>query len=455
MSEAPTREPPQDDDAPPEDEPQGRPQPADDEAEQWVLSSMIQDSEAIALVTDTLRPRDYYRPLHEHIHEAILYLYSVGEPVDVVTLRNRLDRSGHKVDPTYLFRLSTYAAAPAAADYYARIVAEHAVRRRLIEVGQRSIQRGYDVAQDASALLDAAEADLMQVATTRRDSDYMAIGTVVEPVIDQIEAAGQGVDERIVSTGFLDLDDLLGGGLLPGQMVTVAGRPGMGKSVLGVDFLRACSLVGNRASVLFSLEMDRREIVTRIIAAQAKVPLNRLRKGDLDDHDWGRVGGVVEMLRDAPLFIDDSPNLTMTEIRSKARRLRQRHEVRLVVIDYLQLMTSGTRVESRQVEVSEFSRQIKLLAKEIECPVVAISQLNRGPEQRTSKRPMLADLRESGSIEQDSDIVMLLHRDDYYERESPRLGEADIIVAKQRGGPTRDVVVAAQLHYARLVDMAR
>jgi replicative DNA helicase len=225
-------------------------------------------------------------------------------------------------------------------------------------------------------------------------------------------------------------------------------------STLALDLCRAASIQNNMTSCFFSLEMTRSEITMRLLSAEAKVPLNHIRNGQMNDDDWQKLARKMAEVSSAPLFIDDSPNMTMMEIRAKARRLKQRHDLRLVVIDYMQLMTSGRKVESRQLEVSEFSRQIKLLAKELEVPIIALSQLNRGPEQRGDKRPMMSDLRESGSLEQDADMVILLHRDDVYEKESTRPGEADLIVAKHRNGPTRDIVVAFQGHYSRFVDMA-
>ncbi|WP_395691197.1 replicative DNA helicase [Nocardioides sp.] len=225
-------------------------------------------------------------------------------------------------------------------------------------------------------------------------------------------------------------------------------------STLALDLCRAASIHNNLTSVFFSLEMTRSEITMRLLSAEAKVPLNHIRNGNMNDDDWAKLARKMGEVSSAPMFIDDSPNMTMMEIRSKARRLKQRHDLKLIVIDYMQLMTSGKKVESRQLEVSEFSRQIKLLAKELEVPIIALSQLNRGPEQRGDKRPMMADLRESGSLEQDADMVILLHRDDVYEKESTRPGEADLIVAKHRNGPTRDITVAFQGHYSRFVDMA-
>ncbi|MGH3884228.1 MAG: DnaB-like helicase C-terminal domain-containing protein, partial [Pseudonocardiaceae bacterium] len=226
-------------------------------------------------------------------------------------------------------------------------------------------------------------------------------------------------------------------------------------STLGLDFARSCSVAHGMTSVIFSLEMSRTEIVMRLLSAEARIRLADMRSGRMSDDDWTRLARRMGEVSEAPLFIDDSPNMTMMEIRAKARRLKQRHDLRLIVVDYMQLMTSGKKVESRQQEVSEFSRHLKLLAKELEVPVVTISQLNRGPEQRTDKKPMLADLRESGSLEQDADMVMLIHRPDAWERDDPRAGEADLILAKHRNGPTTTVTVAHQLHYSRFNDMAQ
>lgn len=255
-----------------------------------------------------------------------------------------------------------------------------------------------------------------------------------------------------VPTGYSDFDRLTNG-LHPGQMIVVAARPAIGKSVLGINVATHAAVHHQMAAVIFSLEMSRNEITMRLLAAEAKVPLTRMRSGKMDEQDWQKLASTMGKVAEAPLFIDDSPNMSLMEIRAKCRRLKQRHDLKLVVIDYLQLMSSGKRVESRQQEVSEFSRALKLLAKELEVPVIAISQLNRGPEQRGDKKPQMSDLRESGSIEQDADVVILLHREDAYEKESPRAGEADLIVAKHRNGPTDTITVAFQGHYQRFADM--
>lgn len=432
--------------------------PQDNDAEQSVLGAMILSKAAIGDVAETeLRGADFYRPQHETIYDTILGMYGRGDPVDTVTVINELTELGELErvgGAPYVFTLTERVPTAANAGHYAGIVREKKTFRNLIDAGTRIVQMGYAQQGDATDIADASVAEVMAAVPSDRATDYVTAGESIESTLDLIDASAAG--ERLgVPTGFLDLDDLLGGGLLPGQMVIVAGRPGMGKSTLGLDICRAVSIKTNLTSVMFSLEMSRQELTMRTIAAQAQVQLNHLKDGALLSRDeWDRIAAAVPVIGKAPLFFDDSPGLNMTEIRAKARRLKQDHDLRLIVIDYLQLMTSGVKAENRQVEVSEFSRQAKLLAKELDVPVVVLSQLNRGPENRHDKRPLLSDLRESGSLEQDADIVILLHRPDMYERESDRPGEADLIVAKHRNGPTRDLTVAAQMHYSRFVDMA-
>ena len=276
----------------------------------------------------------------------------------------------------------------------------------------------------------------------------------MESTVDEIEASGhRGEGMTGVPTGFYELDELTNG-LHPGQMIVIAARPAVGKSTFALDFARSAAINHNLATVIFSLEMGRNEIAMRLLSAEATIGLQDLRKGTIKDEQWSKIATTMGRMNDAPLFIDDSPNMSLMEIRAKCRRLKQQHDLKLVILDYLQLMSSGKNVESRQQEVSEFSRALKLLAKELQVPVIALSQLNRGSEQRQDKRPMVSDLRESGSIEQDADMVILLHREDVYDKESPRAGEADIIIAKHRNGPTKDIVVAFQGHYSRFANMA-
>jgi replicative DNA helicase len=308
---------------------------------------------------------------------------------------------------------------------------------------------------DVDEVVDRAQAAVYDVTDKRTSEDYVRLEDVMQQALDEIEAIGARGDELSgVPTGFVDLDRLTNG-LHPGQMIIIAARPAVGKSTLGLDICRAASIKNGQTSAIFSLEMSRSEITMRLLSAEARVPLHHMRTGKLTEEDWARLARRMGEVAEAPLFIDDSPNLTMMEIRAKARRLKQRHNLKLIVVDYLQLMSPHKRAESRQQEVSEMSRALKLLAKELEVPVIAISQLNRGAEQRTDKKPQIADLRESGSLEQDADMVILLYREDIVEKESPRAGEADFIVAKHRNGPTATITVAFQGHYSRFVDMAR
>jgi replicative DNA helicase len=431
--------------------------PHDLAAEQCVLGGMLMSKDAISDVMEVIRPADHYRPAHQLVHEAILELYGRGEPADPVTVSDLLAKRGELArvgGGAYLHTLIASVPTAANAGYYARIVRERAILRRLVEVGTRIVQLGYAGDGDADELVDRAQAEIYGVTERRVTEDFLPLSEIMPGALDEIEAIGsRGGVMTGVPTGFADLDALTNG-LHAGQMVVIAARPAIGKSTLALDLARAAAVKHRMAAVLFSLEMSRNEITMRLLSAEARVQLHAMRTGQMGEEDWTRLARRMSEVVDAPLFIDDSPNMSMMEIRSKCRRLKQRHDLRMVIVDYLQLMSSPRRVENRQQEVSEMSRSLKLLAKEIDVPVVAISQLNRGPEQRNDKRPLLSDLRESGSIEQDSDVVILLHREDAYERESPRAGEADLIVAKHRNGPTTTVTVAFQGHYSRFVDMA-
>jgi replicative DNA helicase len=431
--------------------------PHDVAAEQCVLGGMLLSKDAISDVIEVIRPSDHYRPAHQLVHEAILDLYARGDPADPITVANELNRRGELTrigGAPYLHTLIASVPTAANAGYYARIVRERAILRRLVEAGTRIVQFGYAGDSDADDLVDRAQAEVYAVTDRRIAEDYHPLSEIMPAALEEIEAIGaHGGGINGVPTGFSDLDALTNG-LHPGQMVVIAARPAVGKSALALDFARSAAIKHGQPTVVFSLEMGRNEITMRLLSAEARVPMHVMRTGQMSDDDWGRLAKRMSEVADAPLFIDDSPNMSLMEIRAKCRRLKQRHDLKLVIIDYLQLMSSPKRTESRQQEVSEMSRSLKLLAKELEVPVIALSQLNRGPEQRQDKKPMLSDLRESGSIEQDADVVILLHREDAYERESPRAGEADLIVAKHRNGPTATVTVAFQGHYSRFVDMA-
>ncbi|GAB7049264.1 replicative DNA helicase [Catenuloplanes indicus] len=435
--------------------------PQDMAAEQCVLGGMLLSKDAVADVVEILKHGDFYRPIHATIFDAITDLYGRGEPADAITVAALLNDAGDLArigGAPYLHTLIASVPTAANSSYYARIVAERAVLRRLVEAGTRIVQLGYGAAagsgRDVDDIVDLAQQAVYEITEKRVNEDFASLGEMLQPTLDEIEAIGAQAGMMTgVPTGFADLDRLLNG-LHAGQLIIVAGRPGLGKSTASMDFARNAAIRANQASAIFSLEMSKIEIVMRLLSAEARVPLHVLRSGQLSDDDWTKLARCMGEISEAPLFVDDTPSMNLMEIRAKARRLKQRHDLKLIVVDYLQLMSSPGRTESRQQEVAELSRGLKLLAKEVEAPVIAVSQLNRGPEQRTDKRPQLSDLRESGSIEQDADVVILLHRDDYYDKESPRAGEADFIVAKHRNGPTDTVTVAAQLHLSRFVDMA-
>ena len=431
--------------------------PADLAAEAAVLGAMLLSKDAIADVVESLKVDDFYRPAHATVYSAILDLYAKGEPADAVMVAGELTKSGEISrigGASYLHTLVSMVPTAANAAYYAEIVAERAVLRRMVTAGTRIVQMGYAAEGDAYDLVDRAQAEVYDLTGGRTSEDYAPLRDIFDGTLNEIEAiASHGGQMVGVPTGFADLDALTNG-LHGGQLVIIAARPAIGKSTLGLDLARSASIRNGLTSVIFSLEMARNEIVMRLMSAEAQVPLAHMRSGSMSDADWQKLARKSGAIVEAPMFIDDSPNMSMMEIRAKCRRLKQKHDLRLVIVDYLQLMSSGKKVESRQQEVAEFSRALKLLAKELDVPVIAIAQLNRGPEQRQDKKPMMSDLRESGSLEQDADVVILLNREDAYEKESPRAGEADFIVAKHRNGPTATITVAFQGHYSRFVDMA-
>ena len=425
-------------------------------AEQSAIGGMLISTDAVADVLEVVIGADFYLPKHEVIFQAILALYSRGEPTDAITVGDELARVGNVQragGESYLHTLTSIVPTAANAGYYAQIVAEQAVLRRLVETGTHIAQLGYEAQGDAMDLLNQAQAEVFGIARESAAEDYASLSDAVTIAIDEMEAAsGRDGELTGVPTGFRQLDELTNG-LHPGHLIIVGARPAMGKSTLALDFARSASVKHHCPTIFFSLEMGRSEIAMRLMAAEATISMQDMRKGRLGTDDWTKIAATRGRINDAPLYIDDSPNMSLVEIRAKCRRLKQKMGLKLVVIDYLQLMTSGKRVESRQQEISEFSRALKLLAKELQVPVIALSQLNRGPEQRADKRPALSDLRESGSIEQDADIVILLHRDSAYDRDQPN-PDADLIIAKHRAGPTDTVTVAFHGRYSRFADIA-
>jgi replicative DNA helicase len=434
--------------------------PANLGAEQIVLGAMMLSKDAIGDIAAILEPADFYRPWHATIYRTILNQYAAGEPTDAVPVAERLatDRQfADKGGAAYLHTLIEAVPTAANGAYYARLVAEKAARRALIGAGTRIVQLATTAPADLDRPGDLADraSQFLYEAISRNDTgDLIPVGHLLTTTLEAIEEAGRTKGLRGLSTGFIDLDRLTGG-LRPGQLVVIAGRPAMGKSVLATDVARHTALhAPYRPVAFFSLEMSNDELMNRLTAAETGVPLHAINEGRLSDSDWTKVARRYGEIENAPLYIDQTPHITLAEIRAKARRQAAREPLGLIVVDYLQLMATAGRSDSREREVAEISRGLKILAKEIGCPVIAVAQLNRGAEQRTDKRPMLSDLRESGAIEADADLVILLYREDYYDKESPRAGEADFIVAKNRGGPTDTITVASQLHLSRFADMA-
>lgn len=432
----------------------------DQDAEQCVLGGMLLTADAIADVIAILKAEQFAAPKHETIFRAILAVYGKGDPADPITVADELTKRGeiNKVGgASYLHTLVQTVPTAANAEYYAEIVHEKAVLRALNKAGR-----------DIAAMTQAQEGELAEICNRAQAAVYtatevstpeegdVAIGDVMEGMLDEIEAIQNRKGEITgVPTGLTDLDSLTNG-LQPGQMIVVAARPAMGKTTLALDFARCCSIKNNLPSQIFSLEMGRNEIVMRLLSAEAQVALHHMRSGTTTDDDWTRMARRMPEISAAPLFIDDSPNISLNYIRARARKRKAQSGLSMLIVDYIQLMESdSSRFENRQQEVSKISRGLKLLAKELEVPVIALSQLNRGPEQRQDKKPVISDLRESGAIEQDADMVILLHREDVYETESPRAGEADLIVAKHRNGPTATITTAFQGHFCRFRDMAQ
>jgi replicative DNA helicase len=436
------------------------PQPLhDQDAEQSVLGGMLLSTDAIDEVLSVLKAEQFAAPKHETIFRAILDVYANGDPVDPITVSAEMTKRGeiNKVGGApYLHALVQTVPSAANAEYYAGIVHEKAVLRGLAKAGHRISALAYAQEGELADICNEAQAAVYTATeVSHGDEEDVPLGDVMEGMLDELDANQNRKDEITgVPTGLRDLDGLTNG-LQPGQFIVIAARPAMGKSTLAVDFARCCSIKHNRTSQIFSLEMGRNELAMRINSAEARVALHHMRNGTMTEEDWTRLARRMPDIQAAPLYIDDSPNISLNYIRSRARKRKAKNGLDLIVVDYIQLMESDTRTENRQQEVSKISRGLKLLAKELELPVIALSQLNRGPEQRTDKKPVISDLRESGAIEQDADMVILLHREDAYEKESPRAGEADLIVAKHRNGPTATITAAFQGHYSRFVDMAQ
>jgi replicative DNA helicase len=433
--------------------------PANLRAEESVLGAMLLSREAIAEVVESLDPDHFYKPAHGHLYDAIMGLYGAGQPVDVVTVAEELQRAGLLDDiggPSLLLELQASTPAISNAAHYAKIVEEHALLRRLITVSNEIAEMAYGVPDDVIKAIDEAESRMFEVAQRRVTNTTAQIKDLLSANLDRLEMLYErGEAITGTSTGYLDLDELLAG-LQPNALYVVGARPAMGKTAFALGMTANAAMLDNKPVLFFSLEMSQLELSQRILCSEALVDSSRVKTGRIEEPEWNRISHAVGRLAEAPIYIDDNPHTSVMEIRAKARRLKSRvGDLGLVVVDYIQLMTGRANAESRQVEVSEISRNLKILARELEAPVVALAQLNRQLEQRVDKRPMLSDLRESGSLEQDADVVLFLYRDEVYDDQSPDRGVAEVIVAKHRNGPTGRAKLAFRGQYTRFDNMAR
>ncbi len=429
------------------------------EAEESVIGAMLLSATAIGAVTEVVEAGDFYRESHGTIFRAALGLYGKGEPVDAITLANELDERGEleRVGGTAkIAELAATVPATSNAEHYARIVKEMATLRGLVRVGQEIQRLGQTRPGETTDLVDRAEQMVFELAQERVSGDFAHIHDLLNESFARIMHLYEaGVDVTGVPSGFRELDKLTSG-FQPGNLVIIAARPSMGKSALALCTAANLAVRHETPVALFTLEMSKSEVTQRLMCSEAKVESQRLRSGRLAQDDWPRLTAACDKLMKAPIYVDDTGSITMMELRSKARRLKSREpKLGMIIVDYLQLMTSGSNPENRVQEVSQISRQLKVLARDLEVPILALSQLSRAVEQRHDKRPILSDLRESGSIEQDADLVAFVYRDEYYNgEESDAQGLAEVILAKHRNGPTDAIKLSFLKRYAKFTDLA-
>jgi replicative DNA helicase len=425
------------------------------EAEMSILGGILLDNEAINRVLDNLVPDDFYRESHRKIMRAMIELNEHREPCDLITLTTILKKKGELEEvggAPYLATLVDYVPTAANIAYYSKIVKEKAISRNLISAATEIVTDGFDDQADIEELLDKAQKAIFQISENRINTPYFALSMILK---DSIKYIGELYEKKEsitgVPTGFIDLDQKTAG-FQRGDLIIIAGRPSMGKTAFALNIAQYAAVHAQPSYpvVIFSLEMSKEQLVTRLLCSEARVDASRLRTGHLVEGDWDKIMRGADKLHEAKIFIDDTPAISVMEMRAKARRLRAEHGIGMIVVDYLQLMRGGSSPESRQQEISEISRSLKALAKELSVPVVALSQLNRGLESRTDKRPIMSDLRESGAIEQDADIIMFVYRDEVYNKENPDVkGRAEIIIGKQRNGPIGTVDLTFLGEYTR------
>ena len=399
----------------------GRIPPHSVESEQSILGSILLDKDAIITVTETIQPEDFYKEAHKIIYECMLKLNSKNEPIDLITLTEELKKQESLENIggiSYITSLSTIVPTTTNVKYYADIVKEKSVLRKLIKVSNDILNSGYDNSVKVEEILEQAEKKIFDISQEKSSEDFKSINSVLMDTYDMIEKLYTNKEEITgITTGFDDLNKKING-LQRTDLILVAARPAMGKTAFSLNLVQNAALKGNASVAVFSLEMSKEQLVQRMLSAQSNVELKKIKTGNLDENDWPRIIDAMSVLSNANIYIDDTPGIKMSELRSKCRKLKIEKGLDFVLIDYLQLMEGEGNNENRQQEISKISRSLKIIAKELNCPVVALSQLSRAPEQRSDHRPMLSDLRESGSIEQDADIVMFLYRDEYYHPDS-------------------------------------
>ena len=435
-----------------------RKMPHDADAEQAVLSSILMDKDAAAEAFEILKAEDFYSPENKAVYEAAFQLYTKGEPIDVVTVKNQLEENGVFAEIGGVETLANIAAAVGSSvnvKSYAKIVEEKSVLRRLIKLSGDISETSYKANDDINSILDKAEKGIFDVMQNRNTDSFASIMDVAFDAFSNIEKIYNS-SEKItgISTGFTDFDNKTAG-LQKSDLILIAARPSMGKTAFVLNVAQHAALKENVPVAIFSLEMSKEQLVNRMLCAEALVDAQKVRTGELNNDDWNKMVEGMGRLSEAPIYIDDTPGITAMDIRAKCRRLKLEKGLGLVVIDYLQLMSGSGRSDSRQQEISEISRSLKAVAREIEAPVIALSQLSRACEARSDHRPMLSDLRESGAIEQDADLVAFLYRDEYYFPEkTEKKNMAELIIAKQRNGPTGTVNLTWLGQYTKFANMA-
>lgn len=420
----------------------GRIPPQNIEAEQSVLGSMLLDREAISIAAEILKEDDFYREDHGEIYEAIMELFNKAEPVDIITVteqlksRGTLDKAGGL---EYITNLAASVPTTANIKYYAGIVEEKSILRKLIKASTEIIDMSYEASDEVSMILDSAERNIFGILQKRGSKGFYHVKEILIDAFNRLEELYNNKEFITgVPSGFIDLDYKTSG-FQDSDLILIAARPSMGKTAFALNIAQYAAIYKKIPVAIFSLEMSREQLVNRILCSEALIDSQKMRTGNLDDEDWDKITRTLGPLSEAPIYIDDTPGISVMEIRAKCRRLKLEKNLGLIIIDYLQLMQGRGRVENRQQEISEISRSLKILAKELKVPVIALSQLSRAPETRSDRRPVLSDLRDSGAIEQDADMVMFIYRDDYYNQDTDKKNIAEIIIAKHRNGSTGTV----------------